>query len=141
MRLALVTAGFHRLGAAIAARLAEEGWTLALHGRKAESPDVALAAALTRAGVQYAAEVDPITKEKVYVPKSDRERRMHKALMQWKFPANRELCEDALREAGRADLIKYLPKAGFFDRHRRGAVGGDKESVDWDEHSELDVCA
>lgn len=96
---------------------------------------------MTRAGVQYAAEMDPITKEKVYVPKGDRERRMHKALMQWKFPANRELCEDALREAGRADLIKYLPKAGFFDRHRRGPTGGDKESVDWDEHSELDVCA
>lgn len=46
MKLALVTAGFHRLGAAIAARLAEEGWTLALHGRRPEVPDTALAAAL-----------------------------------------------------------------------------------------------
>lgn len=46
MKLALVTAGFHRLGAAIAARLAEQGWTLALHGRKPEVPDAALAAVL-----------------------------------------------------------------------------------------------
>lgn len=46
MKLALVTAGFHRLGAAIAARLAENGWTLALHGRKSETPDAALAAVL-----------------------------------------------------------------------------------------------
>lgn len=53
MKLALVTAGFHRLGAAIAARLAEDGWTLALHGRKVESPDAALAAVLTRTGMDW----------------------------------------------------------------------------------------
>lgn len=47
MKLALVTAGFHRLGAAIAARLAENGWTLALHGRKPEAPDAALLSILT----------------------------------------------------------------------------------------------
>lgn len=46
MKLALVTAGFHRLGAAIAARLAEDGWALALHGRKIETPDPTLAAML-----------------------------------------------------------------------------------------------
>ena len=46
MKLALVTAGFRRLGAAIAARLAEDGWALALHGRKIETPDPALAAML-----------------------------------------------------------------------------------------------
>lgn len=48
MKLALVTAGFHRLGAAIAARLAEDGWTLALHSRKADTPDPVLAAVLAR---------------------------------------------------------------------------------------------
>ena len=48
MKLALVTAGFHRLGAAIAARLAENGWALALHGRKPDVPDAALAGVLTR---------------------------------------------------------------------------------------------
>ena len=48
MKLVLVTAGFHRLGAAIAARLAENGWALALHGRKPDVPDAALAGILTR---------------------------------------------------------------------------------------------
>ncbi len=46
MKLALVTAGYHRLGAVIAARLAEAGWTLALHSRKAEAPDDSLTAML-----------------------------------------------------------------------------------------------
>ena len=53
MKLALVTAGFHRLGAAIAARLAENGWTLALHGRKPETPDAALAAVLALHKTQW----------------------------------------------------------------------------------------
>jgi pteridine reductase len=47
LKLALVTAGFHRLGAAIAARLAEDGWALALHGRKVDAPDPQLAAMLS----------------------------------------------------------------------------------------------
>ncbi len=47
MKLALVTAGFHRLGAAIAVRLAEEGWTLALHSRTDTAPDQSLAASLS----------------------------------------------------------------------------------------------
>jgi pteridine reductase len=42
--LALVTAGYHRLGGAIAARLAEAGWTLALHSRKPAELDQPLAA-------------------------------------------------------------------------------------------------
>jgi pteridine reductase len=46
MKLALVTAGFHRVGAVIAARLAEEGWALALHSRAPTEPDTALAAML-----------------------------------------------------------------------------------------------
>jgi pteridine reductase len=44
VKLALVTAGYHRLGAVIAARLAKEGWTLALHSRTMTEPDPALAA-------------------------------------------------------------------------------------------------
>ena len=44
-RLALVTGGLHRVGAAIAARLAREGYALALHKRTAGEPDAVLAAA------------------------------------------------------------------------------------------------
>ena len=47
MKLALVTAGTRRIGATIAARLASEGWALALHSRKASEPATELAAVLT----------------------------------------------------------------------------------------------
>jgi pteridine reductase len=50
MKLALVTAGFRRLGGAIAARLAAEGWTLALQGRQQKDPEAQLAAALALHG-------------------------------------------------------------------------------------------
>jgi pteridine reductase len=46
MKLALVTGGHRRLGAVISARLAADGWTLALHGARDTTPDTALAAAL-----------------------------------------------------------------------------------------------
>ena len=48
MRLALVTGGHRRLGAAISARLAADGWTLALHGANDATPDAELAAVLER---------------------------------------------------------------------------------------------
>lgn len=50
-KLALVTGGLHRVGAAIAARLAREGYMLALHGRNDGEPDVVLAQALGETGV------------------------------------------------------------------------------------------
>jgi pteridine reductase len=46
MKLALITAGFHRIGAVISARLAEAGWSLALHSRKQTEPDRELASIL-----------------------------------------------------------------------------------------------
>ncbi len=46
MKLALVTGGLKRVGAAISARLAEDGWTLALHCRASAEPDHDLAAIL-----------------------------------------------------------------------------------------------
>ncbi len=48
MKLALVTGGHRRLGAVIAARLAADGWTLALHGAHDATPDAALSLALAR---------------------------------------------------------------------------------------------
>jgi pteridine reductase len=46
MKLALVTGGHRRLGAAISARLAGDGWTLALHGAHDATPEPTLAAFL-----------------------------------------------------------------------------------------------
>ncbi len=53
MKLALVTGGFKRLGAAIAARLASEGWALALHCRNTAEPDHDLAAILALHRTQW----------------------------------------------------------------------------------------
>ena len=53
MKLALVTGGFRRLGAAISARLASEGWTLALHCRETAEPDHDLAAILALHRTQW----------------------------------------------------------------------------------------
>ena len=46
MKLALVTGGHRRLGAAISARLAADGWTLAIHGAHDAVPEPALATVL-----------------------------------------------------------------------------------------------
>ena len=46
MKLALVTGGHRRLGAAISARLANDGWTVAIHGARHVSPDADLLAVL-----------------------------------------------------------------------------------------------
>lgn len=49
-RLALVTGGLHRVGAVIAARLAREGYALALHKHSPAEPDAALVEALAETG-------------------------------------------------------------------------------------------
>ncbi len=53
MRLAIVTGGCRRLGAAIAMRLASEGYSLALHASEEIDPEPALIAAIEKAGVQW----------------------------------------------------------------------------------------
>ncbi len=55
----------------------------------------------------YYTEIDPRTMQKVYVPKSPREKAMQRALMQFKSPKNYSLVYEALVEAGRKDLIGY----------------------------------
>ncbi len=55
-------------------------------------------------------ELDPRTMEKVYVPKNPHEKAMQRALMQYRNPKNYDLVEEALKKAGRTDLIG-------FDKH------------------------
>ncbi len=49
--------------------------------------------------------IDPLTGERVYVPRSAHEKKLQRALLQYRSPANRKLVEEALRSAGREDLI------------------------------------
>lgn len=53
----------------------------------------------------YYTEINPYTMEKVYVPKSQREKAMQRALLQYYNPKNKDTVIKALQLAGRTDLI------------------------------------
>ena len=61
----------------------------------------------TLSTVMYYTERDPYTMEKIYVAKNPHEKAMQRALMQYKNPANKKLVIEALKKAGREDLIGY----------------------------------
>lgn len=58
----------------------------------------------------YYTGLDPRTMERVYVPRNPHEKAMQRALIQYKNPRNYELVREALRKAGREDLIGYGKK-------------------------------
>jgi uncharacterized radical SAM protein YgiQ len=58
----------------------------------------------------YYTGLDPRTMEPVYVPKSPKEKKMQRALMQYQRPENYEIVAEALRMAGRTDLIGFGPE-------------------------------
>lgn len=76
----------------------------------------------------YYTGLDPRTMQSVYVPRSPHEKALQRALIQYRNPANRALVEEALRRAGRTDLIGYgekclirPQKAGKGKDERKGA--------------------
>lgn len=71
----------------------------------------------------YYTGVDPRTMEKVCVPVNPHEKAMQRALIQYRNPKNRELVEEALKKAGRTDLIGYDRKC--LIRPVAGAAGRD----------------
>ena len=78
--------------------------------------------------------LDPYTLKEIYVPRTDREKGMQRALLQYYEPKNHAIVVRALREAGRADLIGYGPdclvkplpgeSAGKNDSHNKPPVKG-----------------
>lgn len=75
-------------------------------------------------------ELDPFTMKKVYVPKTPKEKRMQRALLQFRNPENYALVHEALIKAGRADLIGYQnrclirpPKGDILNEQRRNKNG------------------
>ncbi len=58
----------------------------------------------------YHTGIDPVSGEEVYVAKGQRERRMQKALLLFDKPENYALVAEALRQAGREDLIGDGPE-------------------------------
>lgn len=55
--------------------------------------------------IMYYCEFNPLTGEKVYVPKTEAEKNMQRALLQFSLPQNYNLIRKALMQAGREDLI------------------------------------
>ncbi|MBS5546381.1 MAG: YgiQ family radical SAM protein [Lachnospiraceae bacterium] len=84
----------------------------------------------------YYTGLDPRTMEPVYVPVSPHEKAMQRALIQYRNPKNYDLVEEALKRAGRTDLIGYdrkcliRPRGGrsFGEmRAANGTFGGKKK--------------
>ncbi len=73
----------------------------------------------------YYTGIDPRTMKPVYVAKTPHEKAMQRALLQWKRPDKRRLVIEALREAGREDLIGYGKDCLVRpDNPRNGGRGG-----------------
>jgi radical SAM superfamily enzyme YgiQ (UPF0313 family) len=59
---------------------------------------------MTVSTAMYYTELDPFTLESVYVPKG-KEKRIQRAILQYRDPKNYDLVKEGLRAAGRGDLI------------------------------------
>ena len=81
----------------------------------------------------YYTGVDPRTMEEVYCPRTPHEKAMQRALIQYRNPKNRALVTEALKAAGREDLIGSSPqclvrpgKGGSPKGGKGGSPGGPK---------------
>ena len=70
--------------------------------------------------------VDPRTMEPVYIPRDPHEKAMQRALIQYRKPENYKLVKEALRKAGREDLIGYGPKCLIRPVPPKPGAGGKK---------------
>ena len=71
----------------------------------------------------YYTGLDPRTMQEVYVPKSPHEKAMQRALIQYRNPKNYHLVAEALKKAGREDLIGYGRKCLIRPLKQEGAGG------------------
>ena len=78
----------------------------------------------------YYTGIDPSTMEEVYVARSFHEKAMQRALLQWKRPDKRKLVIEALKEAGREDLIGFGPnclvRPDYSPAKRKPKADGEK---------------
>lgn len=70
----------------------------------------------------YYTGLDPRTMKKVYVPKSPHEKAMQRALIQYTLPRNYNLVYEALKKAGRDDLIGFGKKSLIKPKSEKGAT-------------------
>ena len=87
---------------------------------------------------------DPRTMEKVYVPTNPHEKAMQRALIQYRNPKNYELVAEALKAAGRTDLIGFDKKClirsrqtgqyGYQNYNKKRADGKPERKADGRAH-------
>lgn len=77
-------------------------------------------------------ELDPRTMKPVFVPKSPEEKAMQRALLQYKNPENARMVRNALKKAGRDDLIGYdkkcLIRPEKWEQKSKGAMKNGKNT-------------
>lgn len=74
----------------------------------------------TMSTVMYYTEIDPATMKRVYVCKNPHEKAMQRALIQYRNPKNYDLVREALKLAGREDLIGFDKKCLIKPRKLAG---------------------
>ncbi len=94
---------------------------------------------MTRGCIQWVTGRDPITDEELFVPRTPRERKVQKALACWKAPDSVPLVEEALREAGREDLLARYRRAIAHHSSGKGKSRGRTKAAET-ESMELDTC-
>lgn len=77
----------------------------------------------------YYTQLDPRTMKPVYVPKTYHEKAMQRALIQYRLPENRSLVMEALKKAGREDLIGFDRKCLVRPENGRNRSGEKKEKI------------
>ena len=83
----------------------------------------------------YYTELDPYTMEPVYVPKTQKDKAMQRALLQYFKPENRALVLEALRRAGRHDLIGTAPGCLAAPEPQNGSSTRKGENTKWNRQS------
>ncbi len=73
----------------------------------------------------YYTGINPLTNEKIYVPKEQKEKNMQRALLQFMNPENHKLVKEALTKANREDLIGKGEKCLISPTvYKRGSTQG-----------------
>lgn len=88
---------------------------------------------------------DPLTMKQVYVARDYNEKRMQRALLQWKRPENADLIRQALVKCGRQELIGYgehclvRPAAGGSHAKKTAVKGGDRKPAVSDKNNRVNT--
>lgn len=78
----------------------------------------------TMSTVMYYTGVDPRTMQPVYIPRKAHEKALQRALIQYRDPKNHDLVVEALRKAGRMDLVGYDSPCLIRPKKHKGTVSG-----------------